>query len=297
MRYETIAPAADELASTHDLVVAADGVNSATRKARPEVFGPDLDVRNCRYMWLATDKIFDAFTFIVAETEFGPIQVHAYPFSSERSTFIVEMNEKTWRNAGFDTFAAEELAVGQTDTKSVELCAGLLGEHLDGHQLLTNNSRWIQFSTVRNASWRDGNIVLLGDAAHTAHFSIGSGTKLAMEDSLALAARLTSDDRDVAQALLHYEQERRPVVESTQRAAQASWSGLSRSSTPSGRNHHSSASTFSLAAAASPTTTCATAIRNTSTRSTTGTTVRSRRTPPNSHPVRCSSPIGSRTHG
>ncbi|UOT07342.1 FAD-dependent monooxygenase [Rhodococcus opacus] len=222
VRYETIAPAAEELARTHDLVVAADGVNSVTRKARPEAYGPDLDVRNCRYMWLATDKIFDAFTFIVAETEFGPIQVHAYPFSSERSTFIVEMSEKTWRNAGFDTFAAEELTVGQSDTKSVELCAGLLGEHLEGHQLLTNNSRWIQFSTVRNTSWRDGNIVLLGDAAHTAHFSIGSGTKLAMEDSLALAASLTVDDRDVAQALLRYEQERRPVVESTQRAAQAS---------------------------------------------------------------------------
>ncbi|WP_235871151.1 oxidoreductase [Rhodococcus spongiicola] len=222
VRFETDAPPAADLAETHDLVVAADGLHSVTRNAHPEVFGPNLDERECRYMWLATDRVFDAFTFIVSETEFGPMQVHAYPFSDRRSTFIIEMNEKTWRNAGFDAFAERPLSPGESDTHSVELCEQLLAEHLGGHRLLTNNSRWIRFNTVRNKTWRNGKIVLLGDAAHTAHFSIGSGTKLAMEDSLALAASLSVDDTDVAEALRRYESERRPVVESTQRAAQAS---------------------------------------------------------------------------
>jgi anthraniloyl-CoA monooxygenase len=219
VHYGTIAPSADKLSATHDLVVAADGVNSVTRNANPGIFAPHLDERHCRYMWLATDKVFDAFTFIVAETEFGPMQVHAYPFSDRRSTFIIEMNENTWRAAGFDQ---REVPVGASDTESVALCERLLADHLDGHRLLTNNSRWIRFNTVRNRTWRNGNIVLLGDAAHTAHYSIGSGTKLAMEDALALAASLDTDDTDVPQALLRYEAQRRPVVESTQRAAQAS---------------------------------------------------------------------------
>jgi len=219
VRYETEAPPADQLARTHDLVVAADGVNSVTRNAQPETFGPSLDHRHCRYMWLATEKVFDAFTFIVAETEFGPMQVHAYPFSDRHSTFIIEMNESTWRAARFDE---RDLPPGQSDIESVGLCERLLAEHLDGHRLLTNNSRWIRFNTVRNRTWRNGNIVLLGDAAHTAHFSIGSGTKLAMEDALALAASLDCDKTGVPEALLRYETQRRPVVESTQRAAQAS---------------------------------------------------------------------------
>jgi anthraniloyl-CoA monooxygenase len=213
VRYGTDAPPADALATTHDLVVAADGVNSVTRNAHPEVFAPHLDERHCRYIWLATDKVFEAFTFIVAETEFGPLVVHAYPFSASRSTFIVELNEHTWRAAGFDQL---------TEAESVALCERLLAAHLDGHRLLSNNSRWITFNTVRNKAWRNGNIVLLGDAAHTAHFSIGSGTKLAMEDALALVASLAHDHEDVPAALVHYESQRRAVVESTQRAAQAS---------------------------------------------------------------------------
>ncbi|MCW4354660.1 bifunctional salicylyl-CoA 5-hydroxylase/oxidoreductase [Hoyosella sp. YIM 151337] len=219
VRYRTVAPSADQLAATYDLVVGADGINSVTRNAHPEVYGPSLDQRHCRYMWLATDKVFDAFTFIVAETEFGPMQVHAYPFSDQRSTFIIEMNESTWRAAGFDQ---RDVPVGESDTESIEVCERLFADHLDGHRLLSNNSRWIRFSTVRNQTWRNGNVVLLGDAAHTAHFSIGSGTKLAMEDSLALAASLEVDAADVPEALRRYESERRPVVESTQRAAQAS---------------------------------------------------------------------------
>ncbi|GAA0223497.1 bifunctional salicylyl-CoA 5-hydroxylase/oxidoreductase [Saccharothrix mutabilis subsp. mutabilis] len=206
VRHGTTAPPAADLATHHDLVVAADGVNSATRAAHADVFRPALDVRRCRYMWLATDHVFDAFTFLIAETDFGPVQVHAYPYSADRSTFIVEVPEDTWRRAGF---ADPDLPPGASDEDSVARCADLLG-----YRLFTNNSRWLRFTTVRNGTWRHGNVVLLGDAAHTAHFSIGSGTKLAMEDAVALADALPDPDR--------YERERRPVVESTQRAAQAS---------------------------------------------------------------------------
>ncbi|MBB5953924.1 anthraniloyl-CoA monooxygenase [Saccharothrix tamanrassetensis] len=219
--FSALAPSPDELGRDYDLVVAADGVNSATRAKYADVFRPSLDERNCRYMWLATDRALEAFTFIVRETKFGPVQVHAYPFSGERSTFIVELPENTWRAAGFANRAARDLPPGQSDEESVAWCADLLGDFLDGSSLLTNNSKWVRFTTVRNATWRHGNLVLLGDAAHTAHFSIGSGTKLAMEDALALAAAIQSP-QDLDAALDHYEAARRPVVESTQRAAQAS---------------------------------------------------------------------------
>ncbi|NUU21890.1 MAG: bifunctional salicylyl-CoA 5-hydroxylase/oxidoreductase [Streptomycetaceae bacterium] len=221
VRYRTEAPPADELAAAYDLVVAADGVRSPTRTRFADVFRPDLDERACRYMWLGTDKVFEAFTFIVAEGDFGALQVHAYPFDATRSTFIVEIAEDAWHRAGFADLAARDLPVGASDDASIARCAELLADHLDGHRLLPNNSRWIRFTTVRNATWRHGNIVLLGDAAHTAHFSIGSGTKLAMEDALALAACL-HEQPTVTEALARYESERRPVVESTQRAAQAS---------------------------------------------------------------------------
>ncbi|MEV5974840.1 bifunctional salicylyl-CoA 5-hydroxylase/oxidoreductase [Streptomyces sp. NPDC051921] len=228
VRYRTPAPPVCELAASHDLVVAADGVRSATRTAYADSFGPDLDERHCRYMWLATDKVLEAFTFIVSEHDFGTVQVHAYPFDGTRSTFVVEMDEEAWRRAGFDAraarfedAAARGLPPGASDEDSIRRCEELLARHLDGHRLIPNNSRWIRFTTVRNRSWRHGNVVLLGDAAHTAHFSIGSGTKLAMEDALALAACLHEND-DVSGALAAYESERRPVVESTQRAAQAS---------------------------------------------------------------------------
>jgi anthraniloyl-CoA monooxygenase len=221
VRYRTQAPPAAELAGAYDLVVASDGVRSQTRAAYADAFGPDLDERHCRYMWLATDKVFEAFTFIVAERDFGTVQVHAYPFDDTRSTFIVEIDEESWRRAGFDAFAARDLPPGGNDEAGIRLCEEILADHLDGHRLIPNGSRWIRFTTVRNRSWRHENVVLLGDAAHTAHFSIGSGTKLAMEDALALAACL-HEHPDVPAALAAYEAERKPVVESTQRAAQAS---------------------------------------------------------------------------
>ncbi|MFC5884285.1 FAD-dependent monooxygenase [Kitasatospora sp. CM 4170] len=221
VRYRTPAPPVARLAAGYDLVVAADGVRSATRAALAEAFRPELDERHCRYIWLATDKVFEAFTFIVEQYDFGALQVHAYPYSRRRSTFIVEMAEEAWRKAGFEEPAGREPGRGESDLPSVRRCEHLLAAHLDGHRLIPNASRWIRFTTVRNASWHHRNVVLLGDAAHTAHFSIGSGTKLALEDGLALAAALHEHPL-LEGALAAYEGERRPVVESAQRAAQAS---------------------------------------------------------------------------
>jgi anthraniloyl-CoA monooxygenase len=221
VHFLTEAPDTQALSATHDLVVAADGLNSATRSRYAGSFEPTLDQRACRYMWLGTDKVFEAFKFYIRETPFGVMQVHGYPFDAEGSTFIVEMNEEVWRAAGFDAFAAQEFALGESDEKSIERIKELFADVLDGHEVMANNSRWINFTTVRNQHWRHGNIVLLGDAAHTAHFSIGSGTKLAMEDALSLAACL-HEQPSVDAALDEYEGERKAVVLSTQRAAQAS---------------------------------------------------------------------------
>jgi anthraniloyl-CoA monooxygenase len=218
LRFRTAAPDPDELAGSHDLVVACDGVNSAVRAKHADRFRPTVDMRQCRYMWLGTRKVFDAFTFDVRRTPHGVMQVHAYPYDATGSTFIVEMHDEVWRRAGFRTGS---YGPGESDTAAVAAIGELFADLLDGHPLLANNSRWISFGTVRCESWWAGNVVLLGDAAHTAHFSIGSGTKLAMEDALALAAAL-HEQPGVDAALAAYEAERRPVVVSTQRAAQAS---------------------------------------------------------------------------
>ena len=221
VHFHTEAPDVETLAATHDLVVASDGLNSVVRSTYRESFRPSLDHRACKYMWLGTDKVFEAFKFYIRETPYGVMQVHGYPFDDNGSTFIVEMNEDVWRSAGFDVFAAQEFAPGESDEKSIERIKELFADILDGHDVMANNSKWINFTTVRNECWRNGNIVLLGDAAHTAHFSIGSGTKLAMEDALSLAACL-HEQPTVDAALAEYEAERKAVVRSTQRAAQAS---------------------------------------------------------------------------
>ncbi|MEV4944808.1 FAD-dependent monooxygenase [Streptomyces sp. NPDC053755] len=233
LHVRTEAPAAAELAATHDLVVAADGVHSATREAHADVFRPRLTTHRCRYIWLAADFAFDAFRFEIAETEHGVMQLHGYPYlrpapapgpgrapaplarpgtAPGASTVIIEMREEVWRAAGFDE---------QDETDSIARCAKIFAETLGGRPLRSNNSTWTAFRTVVNARWSHGHTVLLGDAAHTAHFSIGSGTKLAVEDALALAA-CVEEQPTVAEALAAYESERRPVVESTQRAAAAS---------------------------------------------------------------------------
>jgi anthraniloyl-CoA monooxygenase len=219
MHFRTEAPDADLLSRTHDLVVAADGFHSPTRAKYADAFQPSIDQRRCRYIWLATDLVFDAFKFYIVETPFGVTQLHGYPYDSHGSTLIVEMHDEVWRRAGFDTEPL--LGPAESDTAAVERIGHLYREILGGHRLHANRSRWISFGTLRNENWRHGNVVLLGDAAHTAHFSIGSGTKLAMEDALALAACL-HEQPDLAGALAAYEAERRPVVLSTQRSAQAS---------------------------------------------------------------------------
>jgi anthraniloyl-CoA monooxygenase len=221
--FRTEAPDVASLSADYDLVVAADGMNSATRARFASVFGPDLERRRCRYIWLGTDLVFDAFKFYVLDTPAGIMQVHGYPYSEKASTFILEMHEDVWQRAGFGPVAARAagLAPGQGDEASIEMIRGLCAGVLGGHELFANNSKWTAFSTVRCRTWRHRNVVLLGDAAHTAHFSIGSGTKLAMEDALALAACL-HEQPSVDASLAAYEAERRPVVASTQRAAQAS---------------------------------------------------------------------------
>src|SRR6201996_6793374 len=147
------------------------------------------------------------------------------------STFIVETDEATWRRAGFDATENEVFAPGQSDEAAIDRFREMFADQLQGHSLVANNSKWLNFQTIRNTNWRKDNLVLLGDAAHTAHFSIGSGTKLAMEDATALAWALKDSGDEVAAALLSYEEDRRPIVESPQRAAQASlewFEGISR---------------------------------------------------------------------
>ncbi|MCX4235041.1 bifunctional salicylyl-CoA 5-hydroxylase/oxidoreductase [Streptomyces ortus] len=221
VRFSTAAPDTGVLCASYDLVVGADGVNSRVRDAHRDIFRPTLDQRHNKYMWLGTDRVFEAFQFFVKQTEWGTMQVHGYPYSETGSTFIVEMHEDVWRRAGFDSAEETPLPPGASDERAVQRVRELFAGELDGHQVFANNSKWLGFTTVRNERWHHGNLVLVGDAAHTAHFSIGSGTKLAMEDSLALAACL-HEHPDTEGALRAYEAERRPVVESTQRAAQAS---------------------------------------------------------------------------
>ena len=201
-----------EIVRGADLVVAADGVNSPVRERYREHFQPTIDVRPNRFVWLGTTKPFPAFTFYFKHDRHGLWRVHAYQYDTRHSTFIVEAREATWSAAGLDH---------ASEAETIAFCEQLCAAELDGHRLLSNRSIWRSFPTVRNARWHHGNIVLAGDAAHTAHFSVGSGTKLAMEDAVALVASLVAE-RSIPDALDAYEAARRPAVESLQRAAQAS---------------------------------------------------------------------------
>ncbi|MGH2506424.1 MAG: FAD-dependent monooxygenase [Ktedonobacteraceae bacterium] len=196
----------------YDILIAADGLNSWVRKTYAEQFAPTIELGKAHYIWLGAHKVLDAFTFVFCENAHGLFQVHAYPFSGDTSTFIVECDENSWRNAGLDQANEEQ---------SLAYCQQLLDPYLQGASLLSNNSKWVSFPTLKTRRWRHQNIVLLGDAAHTAHFSIGSGTKLAMEDAIALASAL-EQHTDLATALNAYEIERKPVVEVFQKAAQES---------------------------------------------------------------------------
>jgi len=202
----------------HDLVVGADGVNSKVRAELVGVFQPDIDVRTCKYIWLGTHQKFDdAFTFVFEETPHGWVWAHAYQFDADTATFIVECSEATWRRAGFDGMDGEAAAAA---------CERIFAKNLGGHRLMTNarhlrGSAWLNFNRVLCERWSHENVVLLGDAAATAHFSIGSGTKLAMESAIALADYLGSE-RDLAAAFRRYEDERRTEVLKLQSAARNS---------------------------------------------------------------------------
>ncbi|MGH7277159.1 MAG: bifunctional salicylyl-CoA 5-hydroxylase/oxidoreductase [Candidatus Rokuibacteriota bacterium] len=195
-----------------DLVLAADGANSGVRARYAEHFEPQIDWRPNRFVWLGTTFPFSAFTFLFKEDRYGLWRVHAYRYDDRHSTFILECREATWRRAGLDRASEDD---------TVAFAGTLFARELAGHPVLKNRSLWRSFPTIRNRHWFHGNIVLMGDAARTAHFSIGSGTKLAMEDAIALAAALQRH-RDVPAALAAYEEERRLAVESSQRAAQVS---------------------------------------------------------------------------
>lgn len=202
----------DSVVQEADLVLAADGANSKVRAKYASTFRPEIDLRKCKYTWLGTDLRFDSFKFFFEENEHGVFQVHGYPFDESHSTFIVETDEASWRAAGLNAMS---------ETESALYLEKLFAKHLHGHRLLTNKSLWSSFPTIKNACWRHENVVLMGDAVHTAHFSIGSGTKLAMEDSIELFACLEKHE-DIGAALDAYQAEREPIVSRLQRAAQDS---------------------------------------------------------------------------
>ena len=224
MNYETEV-SREELEAVADLVIASDGLNSQVRASAEDRFNPTIDWRTCRFCWLGTNKPLSAFTFIFRRNEHGAWNIHAYPFergTEPRSTWIVEATEETWRNAGLEDATEED---------TVAYVQNLFKDHLDGFELLTNRSTWRTFPTVSCGAWVDGKTVLLGDSAHTAHFSIGSGTKLAMEDSIALVEALAANGKasdtsgdtvDVPEALAAYQESRRVEVIKTQKAAQTS---------------------------------------------------------------------------
>ena len=195
-----------------DLVVVADGANSRLRTLHADHFQPEFDIRPNRFTWMGSTRPLDAFTFIFEETEFGPIIAHAYQYEAGRSTWIFETDPETFARAGLEDLSEEQ---------SARLMERIFARYLDGHSLLVNRSVWRQFPMIRNTRWVRDNMVLLGDAKATAHFSIGSGTKLAMEDAIALKEAFRRHD-DVAAALADYETGRREEVEKTQHAADVS---------------------------------------------------------------------------
>ena len=207
--FRTEIHAVETLRNDCDLLLAADGVNSTIRLHYLEQLKPQLDLRSHRYIWYGTNQLFHGLTLTFRENAAGTFAAHSYKFNQQTSTFIIETDPQTWKRAGFDN---------KSDAETRAYLEEVFATDLNGHPLLSNNSKWIQFLLVKNAHWFFENVVLLGDALHTAHFSIGSGTKLAMEDAIALAESFQQTS-DVQTALKHFEQTRKPVIEEYQSAA------------------------------------------------------------------------------
>ena len=221
IRYKTECP--DDADVAADLIIACDGLNSRFRSKYAATYQPDIDLRRCRFVWLGTKKLFDAFTFAFEKTEWGWFQAHAYRFDETTSTFIVETPDEVWRAAGLEQMSKEE---------GIAFCEKLFAKYLDDHALMSNaahlrgSAQWIRFPRVVCKRWVHHNgrapVVLMGDAAHTAHFSIGSGTKLAFEDAISLAERIAEQPGDLAAALARYEELRGVEVLKIQNAARNS---------------------------------------------------------------------------
>jgi anthraniloyl-CoA monooxygenase len=193
-----------------DLVVGADGANSQVRALGASRFEPEVAAARNKYVWLGTPRLFHGLTLTFRHTEWGPFAAHSYKFSSSLSTFIVECGPDTWERAGF-------ASMGESET--CQRLESIFRDDLDGAPLLTNNFvRWLNFTLVRNRRWYHDRVVMLGDALHTAHFSIGSGTKLALEDAIALATSF-ADHHAVEAALPEFERARKPIVDALQNAA------------------------------------------------------------------------------
>jgi anthraniloyl-CoA monooxygenase len=201
-----------------DIVIAADGISSATREAGD--FGGAIETGRGLYLWCGTDFALADAVFAPAETEHGTFVTHAYPYSDRQSTFLIETDERTWHRAGFDA-STEQTPSDASDLTSLRYLQQAFAGQLRGHALIGNRTRWTRFRTVRCQRWSSSRTVLLGDAAHTAHFSIGSGTKLAMEDAIALVQALDAEP-DAACAFGRYEAARRPAVERLQELARRS---------------------------------------------------------------------------
>jgi 2-polyprenyl-6-methoxyphenol hydroxylase-like FAD-dependent oxidoreductase len=196
-----------------DLIIGADGVSSVVRRGHENVFGTSIAHLTNRFAWYGTTKRFEALTHTFVETELGHFNAHHHPHAPDMSTFVVEVDETTFFRAGFDQMDAE---------RARAICEDVFAETLEGHGLISNKSIWRQFPKVWSERWSTGNRVLVGDALHTAHFSIGSGTRLAMEDAIALSKALERHPLELSAALAEYEDARKPIVTKLVAAANAS---------------------------------------------------------------------------